>query len=114
VGRPGQWEERGERGRRRLGLSEDLAEFHPSPHFCSEVNKSLLTFVTIPDFLLTFTYFIINFLLTFLTTSYRLFVNFCYFIIKTFVNFYLLPYNFFLSLLTDFLLTFVTSLQTFC
>jgi hypothetical protein len=47
-----------------LGLSEDLAEFHPSPHFCNEVNKSLLTFVTFVTHykhLLTFTYFITNF-----------------------------------------------------
>jgi hypothetical protein len=30
----------GEEGRGRRGSwSEDLAKFHPSPHFCNEVNK---------------------------------------------------------------------------
>ena len=35
MGREGE----GRKGRRRSS-SEDLAEFHPSPHFCNEVSKS--------------------------------------------------------------------------
>jgi hypothetical protein len=49
---------RGGRGRR----SEDLGEFHPSPHFCNEVTKVNKVLLLGSNFLLPFPYLITTFL----------------------------------------------------